>query len=768
MRNHRLPLGIVALLLVSSAQAQQEISQAMQAAVKAGVDRKLLPSEASGFPPRGDKYSMLPPTNAPEGKLKFIHADSTEQHGSTMHWDGNVEFLARGYHVLADKVVGNTTTMIFTLTGNVQVQGADSYVIGDEITVDFNNQTYVATNAESQLKPKVVGGPVRGDIYVKGEKSYGTSKQITAQGGDLTTCDKPDPHFDIYGQNTNVIPGKRAIFRHAKIRLFGHTVLRLAYLVIPLDDRTYKYLPDVGKSPDEGYYIKNRYSVPLKGLNYLETREDYMSKLGTGLGLGYIYSQANSSGTTRLYHIFGATDTLSLTNEHNQKFNWGTLALTNDFEKDNYLVSPGSTLWNARAFLTIPTGPSATEKVTLTRNSSDTNGFSTLNQSIAVQDTRSLSPKTKTDLNINWLDNKSTYSSGDPVERQEMDVKFQGSQDLTQATAQLDYQRAIPIGQIRNFYSSSDQTPVISLLSDAKRLFGDKMQQALPFKTQVSLGEFNDPTGSSHLTRSMFDFQVQKPGTPQKDLSSDVTARFRQSLYSDDTAQYLLDLNSTTTYKIGKVLSSNFRYSYLRPYGYSPLQIDRTGQSNLASADLSLTPSPTFKIGAQTSYDMMQLAQGNEPWTQLSVRMEYTPWKQWIGRGQLAYDTYRHSWSNLQFDVNGKKGGTTLSLGTRFDGLRHQWSNVNVYLDGIQVGRTRLSTILNYNGYTKQFDSAQYSLIYDLHCAEALFTVLENNTGFRTGRTFQFSIRLKALPSMSNFGTGTGGQSIGTGTGRSL
>jgi len=88
-----------------------------------------------------------------------------------------------------------------------------------------------------------------------------------------------------------------------------------------------------------------------------------------------------------------------------------------------------------------------------------------------------------------------------------------------------------------------------------------------------------------------------------------------------------------------------------------------------------------------------------------------------------------------------------------------------MFLDGLKMGRTKLGAILNFNGFTGRFDSQQYSMTYDLHCAEAVMTVINQNTGFNPGTTYQFFIRLKALPFNSSFGTGSRGQALGTGTG---
>jgi hypothetical protein len=76
-----------------------------------------------------------------------------------------------------------------------------------------------------------------------------------------------------------------------------------------------------------------------------------------------------------------------------------------------------------------------------------------------------------------------------------------------------------------------------------------------------------------------------------------------------------------------------------------------------------------------------------------------------------------------------------------------------------------VSALLLYNGFLERFDSRHFAFTYDLHCAEAVLQIIENNVGFRPGREFLFFIRIKALPFDSPFGTGRLGQPIGLGGG---
>ena len=152
-------------------------------------------------------------------------------------------------------------------------------------------------------------------------------------------------------------------------------------------------------------------------------------------------------------------------------------------------------------------------------------------------------------------------------------------------------------------------------------------------------------------------------------------------------------------------------------------------------------------------------------WQQIGLRTEFIPTRNFSLRALSTYDTISEVWSGVRLDLNARAGQTTVSLGSRYDGYRRAWSNANLYLSNLKVGRTTFSTVLSYNGFTKQFDAQQYNFVYDLHCAEAVLTYSEYSTGFRPGRDVQFFFRLKALSFDSLFGLGRRGQPISTGSG---
>ncbi len=779
MRLRHLALTL-AIPLAAPANAQL-FSPLIERGIRFARDSQALPQQDQGNPtqptggplPPAKRSGDLPkpgPLGPEGGGFKLIHSGGIlNATGRFLHLTGGVEFTDRGYHVWADEAYGDRGTDTYTLKGNVIVVGQDESIYGDTVQVDFQRRTFVAESAETTLKPALVKGRLKGNLYMKALKAYGSEREIFGESTSSTTCSYPEPHFEIIAEKTDVRPGRRVIFRKVKLRLLGHTILRLPFLSIPLDQRTYNNLPEVGKGQLEGYFIKNRYGVPLAGNSAINTRLDYYSKLGTGYGGDWTYENRNLRGIFRAFTITGPHNQLELISQHRENF--GKLAVTLDsaFEKDNYLISSNGMLINLRALALLPQGLSST-RLSLFRTSSTTGGANSLQQTINLNDNRFFSKRLSYTLDLANSRSAASFGPGQDVHRQQLDVNFRAAGDLDKAQARLDYIRSIPIGESSNFFTTSDITPSLSLLSDARRLFGAGFEKSLPFQTELSWGEYGDPVTKGRITRSNFDFRFQNPLRSAKRFSINYQGDFRQGVYSDNTAQYTLQYGTQISYRFTRDTAFNIRYNYLRPYGFTPLQIDRRGRTNNITSDLAFHPFRNATLGAQTGYDFNVARQMSSfkisPWQQVGLRGEYGLGRWFNFRALSTYDTTRHAYSSTRLDLTYIPGATYLSIGAKYDGIRKQWAAANLFLDGLAIGRLRASVLLNYNGYLKRFEAEHFSFIYDLHCGEAILQILNTPTGFRSGRTIVFFFRLKALPFDTPFGTGQRGQPIGTGTGR--
>jgi len=726
-----------------------------------------LPNQPKGFP-NPPRTGALPPPEAGSENDPFLHVVRGEGGSSNgkLRLTNGAEILYRGYQLFADQIEGDQRTNVFVASGNVRLYGKDQTIVGDSIEFDFNNKAFVATDADAVVHPSLIGPSAQADVFLRGGRTYGSQQRVFGEKTSFTTCDKEHPHYEIVADRTDFRPGRRVILRKVRFKLFGRTVLKVPFLSIPLNQPTYRYLPEVGYTDQLGYFIRTRFGLFNRGQSNLDGRAEYYSKQGLGLGADYDYRNGDSNGIAHIFSVFGPHPLIDFSQDHRQRFRWGQLDIQNSYQKTNFQSAPDNTLLNTRMNLTIPQGRSMST-LSYYRNSNDTSTYNTVNQSVGLNDSRVFSDRFRTNFGLNWINANSSFSTGKPVRREELDLKFRGEEDLGKANLDFIYQRNIPIGETANFFSASDLTPVIALNTTSQKLLGNSFRFPLPFTTEMSLGEFTDPVNKGHITRTHYTFNFNRNDNSEGRLRFNLNGRFEQGFYSDDTAQYTLNFLPSMSYRLGRDSSANLRYSYLRPYGFSPLQIDRSGHINLLTGDITVRPQRYLLLAGQTGYDYVRLQQ-HQPtaYQQVALRAEFQPTTYLALRALSSYDPVLNGWSNLRFDLAYRPGATFISAGARYDGVRKKWAALNLFIDGLKWGRLKASTILNYNGYLQKFEARHFQFTYDLHCAEAVLTVLDNPIGFNSGRSVSLFVRLKAFPFESPFGIGTQGQPIGTGSGR--
>jgi LPS-assembly protein len=432
------------------------------------------------------------------------------------------------------------------------------------------------------------------------------------------------------------------------------------------------------------------------------------------------------------------------------------------------LAAPNTTTYSARATFNLPQEGGNTT-VNYFRTGSLTSAFSTNQDNFGITDNRSWAEKVRTDLTLNVTNSESKTITADATQFQatrQLDVDFSGTDEFNWATASLEYRRTIPMGHRESFFAGDDRTPVLALKSDARRLFGKKSGTKFPFTTEVSWGEMVNGQDQTRISRATFDFGFNRDDRRQNSRHQfGINGRFKQGIYSDDTAQYVLNGGLRYSYYIDRDTNFNLRYTYLRPYGFTPLSIDRSGRTHLLAADLSYRPWNSFMLRAQTGYDFLQLQKQNTPWQRISINSEYAPTDNFSFRTQTTYDTVSQVWQNVRMDLGWDMGQARLSMGTNYDGQRHTWSNFNLFADGFQIGKLRVGMIFSYNGYNRQVEARHFSFTYDLHCVEAILQIIDNPVGFRSGQSIMFFLRVKALPFDTPFGIGNRGQAVGSGSG---
>lgn len=706
----------------------------------------------------------LPQSDPEKGQtFRLINADSSGRAGSEFLASGNVHIIYKGYDIYGDKVVFDEAANTAVVEGGTRIIGRTETIEGEWVKVNFNNETFEFRKGRSVLKPERVQGSIASDLFIEGDQGSGNQYDITTRGGHITTCDLEHPHYEIRAASTRVVPGRHAILKDVRLVVLDRTILRLPGLVVPLDRSPDKYLPEIGHSDDEGYYVKFKFSTPLPGDSFIDHKVDLMSKLGVGLGSDYQYRFGQGEGRVNLYGLVGGPQrTLRASIDHLQRFGNDQLSLALNYNRFNYLTSPETTALDARASYSFDL-LGGQSRVGWYRSSSDSSGFSSVSQNFSVYDSRELWKNFRTALDVN-LSKQESNGFGSSVSSERVDLRFTGTQELKSLTAELLYQRSIPVSSDSNFFSSSDQTPLLTLRSTAERLLGGRASKVLPWTAEMSIGELADPGTQDQLTRMFFDWGFRRTDGPER-LTLNWGGRFKQGLYSDDTAQYTLNYDGNLSWRFAKDSRVNVNYRRLQSFGYTPLFMDRTGSSDALNTDVTWQPGRAWRLSLQSGYDLLQIERGFTPWQSVSVRTEYMPKDTIKFSLSSYYDTFNQVWSSSRLDGDVRVGGMWFTLAARYDGARSIWSGGTLIARGLRSGKVGADLLFDYNGYTQQFDATQFMFTYDMHCADLVLEITENKNGFRPGRQIGLFVRIKAFPNQDLFGFGRRGQQIGSGGG---
>lgn len=726
----------------------------------AWADEPTLPTTFQEQPQQG----VLPPSSPSRSKpLKIISADRASRTGQDVLLEGNVEVEYEGYTLKADQIKGNLDTQIFELHGHGLLKGEGDRVEGEDVRVDFKQKIYELVGAKAVVTPARTQGQTSGPFYVSGGKVQMRQPHFHAVDGAMTPCDLDHPHFEFDARDVELEQGKKLVLRHVGLEVFGKRVLGLPYLYIPLVDDRPRYLPEFGQSVDEGYYVKSRFITPLHGADTWETRADYMSKLGLGLGGEYSYDTENLLGSLGAYTLTGQSDTVVANWRHAQRLGSSRLDIDARQQANNYLTAPDTRIFNGRAQLTIPSG-AGTSTLGYTRNSSDTGAFGSVSQSVSLSDSRTFGVGTRTNLNATWSDSSSSNSGLVLSQSERIDLRFNAQQEMRSLSADLLYQRSVPVGTTQSFSAASDRTPLLTLRSDTRRLFGAGIGDSWPFRFEGSIGELSNP-GGDRITRLTFLTDVNRSDPlGSSRLTLETSGLFSQGLYSDDTAQYQLGYGGALRWQFGGNSSIRLSYRNQKQFGFTPLAIDLAGQNDAFQFGADVDHGKGWRSTLSTGYDVLAIERQQTPWQIVSLGTQYR------GRDssfQLAanYDTFNQNWGIFRADSRFDLWGTGVAASVRYDGSRAVWGAASLQIQGFRFGQLTTDAVLFYNGYTKQMEAQQYALRYDLHCVEAVLEVTDFRSGFRSGRQIAFFIRMKALPFGSDFGFGRRGQRIGGGSG---
>ncbi len=235
----------------------------------------------------------------------FVHAaeDEVEAAADSLQYlkeeqkliaKGNVVVSYRDVELTADQAEIKSDTKEAHAQGHVVLrQKGKTTLSGDEVFFDFRN------NQGSFPDGRFFEFP----WYGYGEKMEQISKKkLRAENVSITSCDLPNPHYDVKAKSADFYPGDKIVAKNVVFRILDTPVFWLPYVVIPLQESPLDIMP--GYSNEWGAYVLVSKGFSINENVHGKLRADWYSKRGFGYGadLNYKFDQLGV-GQIKLYGI---------------------------------------------------------------------------------------------------------------------------------------------------------------------------------------------------------------------------------------------------------------------------------------------------------------------------------------------------------------------------------------------------------------------------------------------------------------------------------
>lgn len=423
------------------------------------------------------------------------------------------------YVILADDISGaNKVGAPADLNGNVNVLYADGILVGDHAHydglryIDLTGHPYIRNSADDSilhaqsirfdtLTSKAVllngdgqtsQGVETGHLFYKA-RTLTTDKDGVTHGdhASFTTCERQRAGYHIEAKTLDVFPGDKAIARNAVLFLGGFAVFFLPIVVIPLTHieggpgRQTGFLPVIGYSQTEGFYVKAKIGFAPSDTYYGYYRIDEETKLG--LGLGYVAFFRRKDGKRAVdvnFYRFksnqGEADQNNLQINDSENFSRTLRGQFGVNYQGNYapgvFLPPSYTITGS----VVHTGLTESQSYTFNKYGE---GSQQSSLNLGFIDQRTLSPAVTQGVNVSYTSNTNAYAG---VSQAISSLHFNTLTHVT--TRGVDYDLTVDKTE------SQDPSGIDKLPELLVRPHGvlDPSFTALPITAEIALGEYSE------------------------------------------------------------------------------------------------------------------------------------------------------------------------------------------------------------------------------------------------------------------------------------
>ena len=534
----------------------------------------------------------------------------TRAPGRPFDLDGNVNIIyADG--VLSGDHAHYDGTRFIDVTGHtfIRNRAGDSTLTADSIRFDTLTQRALLINGRGVTTQGVDHGRLHFAAQELQTESNGFTHGTRAT---LTTCENPHGGYHLAAKTLDITPGEKAIARGVVIFLGPLAIFYLPVMIIPLRRSTQPgvrrtgFVPLIGYSAAEGYYVKARIGFGTTNYYYGYYRIEYYSKIG--YGLGYVASFRRKDGKRsidvdvfRLHNRIDGSDTWNVNLSDQETISpalKGTARFSYQADYGPLIALPPNL--SLALGLTKTTGKD-TENYSFSRQST---GSQNTTDNYGITDTYTFSQNLTNSITASYTSNASSFNGLSSVNST---LHFDSDTHLTGKT--LDYDLTI------DKYDSTTPSGVDKLPELLVRPHGSldpHLLGGIPNTATFTIGEYSDPVAALATQRAeaQFNFGPALYHLPIGDFSSSLTVR--QDAYGTGDLKAQIEQQDTITSPVGKHFDNILSYSnqHVNGLGNEPFSFDTIGGAykNLQEV-LKFYNSDVYALSLQTGTAFNRSAQ---------------------------------------------------------------------------------------------------------------------------------------------------------------
>lgn len=669
----------------------------------------------------------------------------------------------------------NASTAFFK--GPVTLTGRGETVKGQGLSINLKTREWKFDTASAELSPQFLKG-AKAPVFVEGSHLDGTDKLVNLSGCDLTSCGLKHPHFMLKAKSIAIYPGDKLVAKGVTFLSGGKRVFWLPRFEVPLQQSASRQfeMPLIGQSVQEGAFVKTSYNYMATRSSHGALKLDLMQKMGVGAGLEQGYTFGGATGTLSLYQFLNSGQRTGRL-QHSQKLGDMRLQLNADFRDNSYQYAPSSRTKNIALYLTRNVKASDTSLSLNTNSVSGYQDFRNNSLTSSFQHTQRIGTRLLSSLALDYS-NFSSTASGSTNSDSQLNSRLDFKDRLPNFDFALSANKHFALGgsSPTQFYSGVQKLPEMSLTTDGTR-FKNGLLAKLPIRMSIGYGNFLEQPTNIQTSRMLLQMDMSGKEWKWGQTGLNITGGFRQTLYGDSTAQYMITENVALTRNLGGNSQASLNYSYQRPYGWTPFRFDYVVPYKVSTGRVNWEPSKKLNVLLATGYDFLS---NGFHWQDALLRTTYKPIKGVEVMNSATYDLnpntptapnrrgLRGITTRLKLDM---PNGFVLDAGARLDArigygtaTRSRIGAVKAHVSTPMWGKWKIEAYLGQDGYMKYRD---IMLTRDLHCWEAsVIYVNEGGVGgMQAQQGFRFAISLKAFPFQQRFGIGQFGQSLDSGIG---